>query len=73
MSVTHLVFALATTGYILIAIQLEERTLIAILGEPYRTYRERVPMLLPIHGRAPASWQAGVAAGRKEQAPLSHC
>ncbi len=47
MTVSHLVFALATTGYILIAIQLEERDLVAHLGEDYRRYRERVPMLIP--------------------------
>jgi len=47
MSVTHLVFALATTGYILIAIQLEEHDLLATLGEDYRRYRERVPMIIP--------------------------
>jgi len=47
MSVTHLVFALATTAYILMAIQLEERDLIDALGDDYRQYRERVPMLIP--------------------------
>ncbi len=47
MTVAHLVFALATTAYILIAIQLEERDLIAAHGDDYRLYRPRVPMLVP--------------------------
>jgi protein-S-isoprenylcysteine O-methyltransferase Ste14 len=46
MTVTHLVFAVATTAYILIAIQLEERDLIAEHPQ-YAQYRERVPMLVP--------------------------
>ena len=47
MTVTHLFFAAATTGYILIAIQLEERNLVEGLGDSYREYRERVPALIP--------------------------
>jgi protein-S-isoprenylcysteine O-methyltransferase Ste14 len=46
MTLTHLVFAIATTAYILIAIQLEERDLVAEHPE-YAQYRKRVPMLVP--------------------------
>jgi protein-S-isoprenylcysteine O-methyltransferase Ste14 len=51
MTLTHLVFAIATTAYILIAIQLEERDLVAEHPE-YAQYRKRVPMLVPFTKRS---------------------
>ena len=48
MTVGHLLFSVATTGYILIAIQLEERDMIRVFGEQYRRYRQQVGMLFPM-------------------------
>jgi protein-S-isoprenylcysteine O-methyltransferase Ste14 len=52
MSQGRLLFAVVTTLWILIAIRIEERDLLQFLGEPYRSYRERTPMLLPRPRRA---------------------
>lgn len=51
MTVAHLVFAVVTTVYILVAIQLEERDLVKIHGQAYADYRDRVPMLIPLGRR----------------------
>ena len=47
MTAAHLVFSVATTAYILIAIRLEERDLVAVHGSAYDEYRKQVPMLVP--------------------------
>ena len=47
MSLGHLLFAAATTGYILIGIWLEERDLVSAFGGRYLEYRRNVGMLFP--------------------------
>jgi protein-S-isoprenylcysteine O-methyltransferase Ste14 len=58
MSAGHFLLALVLSSYILVAIPLEERDLLAALGEPYRRWRERTPLFVPrlgrVAGRAPA-------------------
>jgi methanethiol S-methyltransferase len=51
MTLAHLVFAVATTLYILIAIQFEEHDLVREYGATYERYRERVPMVIPSFGQ----------------------
>jgi protein-S-isoprenylcysteine O-methyltransferase Ste14 len=54
MTVTHLLFSVVTSAYILFAIQLEERDLMRAHPE-YVEYRRQVPMLVPIPRRARAT------------------
>ena len=51
MTVGHLVFAIATTVYILIAVQIEERDLTDLHGDTYRNYKKEVSMLVPLPKR----------------------
>jgi protein-S-isoprenylcysteine O-methyltransferase Ste14 len=59
MTVGHLLFAAVTTGYILIAVRLEEHDLIGAFGDSYRDYRTRVPMFVPRSRRVSRSFRPG--------------
>jgi methanethiol S-methyltransferase len=62
MTLGHMIFAIGMSGYILIGIQYEERDLEMFLGEDYRRYKERVPMLVPAIGKPHESIKAGPGA-----------
>ena len=47
MTAAHLMFALATSAYILLAIRWEETDLVREFGQAYESYRQDVPMLVP--------------------------
>ncbi len=51
MTIAHLVFSIATSAYILLAIQFEEHDLVTFHGREYEDYRRRVPMLIPFTHR----------------------
>ena len=51
MTAGHLLFAITTTGYIVIGIYLEERDLVGLFGDQYRRYRQQVSMLIPLPSR----------------------
>jgi protein-S-isoprenylcysteine O-methyltransferase Ste14 len=59
MTLAHLVFAFATTAYILLAIQFEERDLVAEHGPAYEDYRRRVSMIVPLASSAEVSGSRG--------------
>jgi len=51
MTIGHLVMAFVATAYIIVAVFFEERDLVEILGEPYRSYRETTPKYIPRFAR----------------------
>ena len=70
MSTGHLLFAVVTTGYILVALQLEEHDLLKAFGAKYEAYRRRVPMFVPRMSSRSTEMQrpaAGPAARPTEQ------
>ena len=62
MTVSHLLFAVSTTVYILLAIRFEERDLVGAFGTRYVSYREHTPMLVP---RLRARGQTDVVSGNQ--------
>jgi protein-S-isoprenylcysteine O-methyltransferase Ste14 len=67
MTMAHLLFSVATTAYILLAIQFEERDLMREHGEDYKAYRRSVPMLLPFAGKRGSDRQAGIVKKEAKQ------
>jgi protein-S-isoprenylcysteine O-methyltransferase Ste14 len=63
MTMGHLLFAVATTGYIFIGIWFEERDLIALFGERYTNYRAEVAMLVPLGRRKPKTPERLIQSG----------
>jgi protein-S-isoprenylcysteine O-methyltransferase Ste14 len=62
MSTGHLIFAIMTTAYILVAIQFEERDLVAVFGKTYEDYQKRVSMIVPWFPKKASSAPKGKAA-----------
>ncbi|HEX7317540.1 MAG TPA: hypothetical protein VF297_26805 [Pyrinomonadaceae bacterium] len=62
MTLAHLLFSVATTAYILLAIRFEESDLAREHGEAYEKYRRSVPMLVPFARRRRDSTDTGLKA-----------
>ncbi len=68
MTLGHLLMAIGTTGYILVAIVFEERDLLAHFGAPYRAWRERTPRFVPRLRRRAVAAEPEADAGRSGSA-----
>ena len=71
MTVAHLVFAIATSAYILLAIQFEEHDMVREFGDVYEDYRRRVPMLIPFTAPRLSSGQASAESPQRAAEPRS--
>lgn len=72
MTAAHLLFSIATTAYILLAIQFEERDLVREHGDSYEEYRRRVPMLIPSPRRRSAKTGSAIMTPSESFRNTSH-
>ena len=71
MTLAHLLFSIATTIYILLAIQFEERDLVREHGDAYERYRSSVPMVVPFLSKRGSAAGSGILKDESNGAYLS--